>query len=163
MKKILGVNSRVDHVAIAVKDMDAAVSMYRDVFGFDVIAQREIHGTSTGMRSTELNGGGFSIVLIQGTDPESQVSRYIDQYGPGVQHLAVEVDNVEQLSDRLRASGVKFATDLIRGDGLTQIFTKRDPNSGMMFEFIERNNQPGQFEQANIQKLFDQLEANEAY
>lgn len=163
MKHILGVNSRVDHVAIAVRDMDAAVALYRDVFGLDVVAQREIKGSSTGMRSTELNGGGFSIVLVQGTDPASQVSRYIDQYGPGVQHLAVEVDNVEQLSDRLRASGVKFATDVIRGDGLTQIFTQRDPNTGMMFEFIQRNNQPGQFEQANIQQLFDQLEANEAY
>ncbi len=163
MKKILGVNSRVDHVAIAVRDMEEAVTMYRDVLGFEVVQRREVTGASTGMISTELNAGGFSIVLIQGTDPLSQVTRYVNEYGPGVQHLAVEVDNVEQLSDRLRASGVKFATDVIRGTGLIQIFTKRDPNSGMMFEFIERVADDGQFEQASVQKLFDQLEANDAY
>ncbi len=163
MKKILGINSRVDHVAIAVRDMEEAVTMYRDVLGFEVVQRREVKGASTGMISTELNAGGFSIVLIQGTDPLSQVTRYVNEYGPGVQHLAVEVDNVEQLSDRLRASGVKFATDVIRGTGLIQIFTKRDPNSGMMFEFIERVADDGTFEQASVQKLFDQLEANDAY
>ncbi|MBY0572663.1 MAG: VOC family protein [Undibacterium sp.] len=163
MKKIFGVNSRVDHVAIAVVNMEEALFLYRDIFGFEVQQQREVEGAATGMLSAELKAGGFSIVLVQGTSPESQVCRYIEKYGPGVQHLAVEVDNVEQLSDRLRASGVKFATDLIRGSNLVQIFTQRDRNSGMMFEFIERTDEFAAFEAGNIQKLFDQLEASESY
>ena len=163
MSKTLGINSRIDHVAIAVADLEAAVTLYRDVFGFELLNRREISGAFTGMRSAELNAGGFSIVLVQGTDPASQVSRYIEQFGPGVQHIAVEVDNVEQLADRLRASGMKFATDVIRGNGLIQIFTQRDEPSGMMFEFIERGSTEAGFEQGNIQKLFDQLEAAEAY
>lgn len=163
MKKIFGINSRVDHVAIAVVDMDAALFLYRDIFGFEVVKQLEIEGSSSGMKSAELNAGGFFIVLVQGTSPESQVCRYIEKYGPGVQHLAVEVDNVEQLSDRLRASGVKFATDLIRGSNLVQIFTQRDSNCGMMFEFIQRTDGFAAFEPGNIQKLFDQLEASDSY
>lgn len=163
MKKVLGIHSRIDHVAIAVRDMEQALVFYRDVLGLDVKQERTITGTTTGMRSAELDAGGFSLVLVQGTDPASQVSRYIDEYGPGVQHLAVEVDDVEQLADRLRATGLRFATDVIRGKGLIQIFSQRDANSGMMFEFIARPTGDTGFEPNNIQKLFDQLEANEAY
>jgi methylmalonyl-CoA/ethylmalonyl-CoA epimerase len=163
MKKSLGANSRVDHVAIAVSDIDEALALYRDVFGFEVRERREIKGSYTGMKSVELDAGGFSIVLIQGTDPASQVSRYIQQYGPGVQHIAVAVDNVEEVSQGLAKSGAKFATDVIRGSGLIQIFTQRDSNSGMMFEFIERVKSSDGFEESNIQQLFDQLEASESY
>ena len=154
---------RVDHVAIAVKDLDAAVRLYRDAFGFELINQREIKGAYSGMKSAELNAGGFSIVLLEGTDPESQVSRYVEQYGPGVQHLAIEVDDVTRMASQLRNAGIEFATDVIRGAGLMQIFTRRDSNSGMMFEFITRINQNEGFEQGNIQQLFNQLEASEAY
>ena len=163
MKKSLGPNSRVDHVAIAVIDIDEALALYRDVFGFEVRERREIKGSYTGMKSVELDAGGFSIVLIQGTDPASQVSRYIAQYGPGVQHIAVAVEDVEQVAERLGQNGVKFATDVIRGSGLIQVFTQRDGNSGMMFEFIERVKSNGGFEESNIQQLFDQLEASESY
>lgn len=163
MKKYLGTNSRVDHVAIAVKDIEEALLLYRDLFGFEVLKHREIQGAFSGMKSVELDAGGFSIVLVQGTGPESQVSRYIDEYGPGVQHIAVAVDDVEALSDKLKATGVKFATSVIRGDGLVQIFTQRESNCGMMFEFIERVSTVPGFEQSNIQQLFEQLEASEVY
>jgi len=163
MKNTRKAHGRVDHVAIAVKDLDAALVLYRDTFGFDVLNQREIKGSYTGMKSAELDAGGFSIVLLQSTDPQSQVSRYVDAYGPGVQHLAIEVDDVPHLAGQLQQAGVEFATDVIRGAGLVQIFTRRDANSGMMFEFINRVNQAEGFEQGNVQQLFNQLEASEAY
>lgn len=163
MKKILKGNVRVDHVAIAVHDMEEALFMYKDIFGFELLNQREIKGTFSGMKSAELDAGGFSIVLIQGTDPESQVSRYVGEYGPGVQHIAIEVDDVDVLAGKLKERGVKFATDVIRGEGLIQIFTQREGNCGMMFEFIQRVKNSTGFEQFNIQQLFEQLEAGEVY
>lgn len=163
MKKYLGNNTRVDHVAIAVRDIEEALFLYQDIFGFELLKRREVQGAFSGMKSAELDAGGFSIVLVQGTDPQSQVSRYIDEYGPGVQHIGVEVDNVEALSDLLKESGVQFATNVIRGDGLIQIFTKREGNTGMMFEFIQRIKQSEGFETGNIKQLFEQLEAGEAY
>ncbi len=117
----------------------------------------------SGMKSAELDAGGFSIVLVQGTDPASQVSRYIDEYGPGVQHVAIAVDDVEDLSKKMSAAGVKFATNIIRGDGLIQIFTQREKNSGMMLELIQRTTQKDGFDPANIQKLFEQLETSDAF
>ncbi|MDF3035733.1 MAG: Glyoxalase/bleomycin resistance protein/dioxygenase [Paucimonas sp.] len=163
MKKYLGSSTRVDHVAIAVRDLEEALFLYQDVFGFELLKRREVQGAFSGMKSAELDAGGFSIVLVQGTDPQSQVSRYIEEYGPGVQHIAVEVDDVAALASTLSKSGVRFATDIIRGDGLVQIFTQREGNSGMMFEFIQRKGDAEGFEAGNIQKLFDQLETSEAY
>lgn len=161
--KYLGNKTRVDHVAIAVENIDNAVLLYEEIFGFKLIKRREINGEFTGMRSAELDAGGFSIVLVQGTSPESQVSRYIAEYGTGVQHVAVEVEDVEALVATLKESGVEFATDLIRGDKILQAFTKRERNTGMMFEFIQRAERESGFEANNIQKLFEQLESSEAY
>jgi methylmalonyl-CoA epimerase len=163
MKKYLGSNTRIDHIAIAVKNIDEALFLYQDIFGFSLLKRREIFGAFSGMKSAELDAGGFSIVLVQGTSAESQVSRYIEEYGSGVQHVAIEVDDVELLSATLKESGVEFATNIIRGEGLVQIFTQREENSGMMFEFIQRKNQTKEFEAGNIQKLFEQLEENNAF
>ena len=163
MKNYLGGNTRIDHVAIAVKDIEEALFLYRDIFGFELIKRREIQGAFSGMISAELDARSFSIVLVQGTDPKSQVSRYVEEYGPGVQHIALAVDDVEALAAKLRESGIEFATDVIRGDGLIQIFTQRDGNTGMMFEFIQRVKNSGGFEEFNIRQLFEQLEASESY
>lgn len=154
---------RVDHIAIAVKSIDEAIHLYSGLLGFDVVMKREVKGAFSGMKSVELNAGGFGIVLVEGTDPNSQVSRYIEKYGPGVQHVAIEVENIEAAAREMQLSGVKFATSLIRGNGLLQIFTERDANCGMMFEFIQRQNGVEGFEEGNIQELFTQLELSEAY
>ncbi|HEX2585788.1 MAG TPA: VOC family protein [Steroidobacteraceae bacterium] len=156
-------NGKIDHIAIAVRDIESAINLYQQVFGFELMLRREIHGKFSGMLSAELNAGDFSIVLVQGTDPESQVSRYIDEYGPGVQHVAVSVEDIDATASALTVSGAQFATNIIEGDGLRQIFTKRDSNTGMMFEFIERKQNVKGFQKNNIQKLFDQLESSSAY
>lgn len=163
MKKYLDKKTSIDHIAIAVLDIEQAIVLYRDIFGFELLKRREIKGEFSGMKSAELDAGGFSIVLVQGTDPASQVSRYIDEYGPGVQHVAIAVDDVEDLSKKMSAAGVKFATNIIRGDGLIQIFTQREKNSGMMLELIQRTTQKDGFDPANIQKLFEQLETSDAF
>ena len=128
MKKYLDHNTRIDHIAIAVVDIDEALFLYEEILGFELLNRREVEGKFSGMKAAELCAGGFSIVLIQGTNPASQVSRFIAEYGPGVQHVAIDVDDIEGVSERLKSSGVEFSTDLINGDSLIQIFTKRDKN-----------------------------------
>lgn len=163
MKNYFGQNTRIDHIAIAVRDIDEALFLYRDVLGFKLLTRREVNGAFSGMKSAELDANGFSIVLVQGTSPESQVSRYIDEYGPGVQHLALEVTDVAAVAKKLAESGLEFATEVIRGKNLTQVFTRRNNNCGMMLEFIQRSEEQPGFEPSNIQELFQQLEAGEVY
>ena len=149
---------RIDHLAVAVKDLEQAIFFYRDVLGFGLAERRETRGDKTGMLSAVMDGGEFTIVLLQGTEPTSQVSQFVSQYGPGVQHVALEVKNLEIAIELLKDKGLEFATTIIVGPGLKQSFTRRDSNSGMMVELIERTGNEG-FAENSVQDLFNQLEA----
>ncbi len=154
---------KIDHIAIAVPNLEAAVSFYKEQLGFELIQQRLTTGDKTAMISAVLKAGAIIIVLVQGTTPESQVNRFIANYSAGVQHVAIEVRNIEKARQELAARGVQFATDLIEGRGIRQLFTARDRASGMMFEFIERETNDGDFTDESVQQLFNQLERHDAY
>jgi methylmalonyl-CoA/ethylmalonyl-CoA epimerase len=148
---------RIDHVALAVHDVEAAIRMFRDVLGFELKRRLHIKGQRTGMLSAEFECNGIRFVLCQGTEPESQVSQLIEKFGVGVAHVALEVEDVQDTVEYLTARGLQFDTTVIRGPGLTQAFSTRCTNTGMSFEFIHRSGEEG-FLEANVQQLFDQLE-----
>ena len=152
-----------DHLAVAVVDLEASVAWYRDVLGFEVLERRTTEGEETAMVSAVLKAGPMTVVLVQGTSPGSQVSRYIEHYGPGLQHAAIGVKNLPQLVERLEESGMEFATSVIEGEGIRQIFTRRDPGSGMMFELIERREEKGKFTDESVRELFRQLEEGDQF
>jgi methylmalonyl-CoA/ethylmalonyl-CoA epimerase len=153
---------KIDHLAIAVLDLEKSIYFYTALLGFKLLERRETYGEKTGMISAVLDAGNFTIVLLQGTQSHSQVSRYIEHYGPGVQHVAFEVKGIDSVAAKLQESGVQFATNVIQGDGLKQIFTKREPLSGMMIELIERTQVTG-FQEQNVNSLFRQLEETEHF
>lgn len=153
---------RIDHVAIAVIELEPAIAYFTEVLGFNLICRRTISGEKTGMISAELEHNGLKFVLCEGTEPTSQVSRLIEHFGPGVAHIALAVDDAEKTADALTARGMKFDTTVIKGPGLRQIFSTRDMNSGLSFEFIERTGESG-FLEDNVNELFAQLEKSGAY
>jgi methylmalonyl-CoA epimerase len=152
----------IDHVAIAVRDLDAAIDHYRDVLGMELRERRQISGRISGMDSAVMEAGGLKFVLVQGDSPESNVSRYIEAYGPGVQHVAIEVPDAQEAIDDLRARGADLLTWIINGPGLDQIFTKREPNSGMQLEIIARAANEG-FDPRNVQELFEAMERENVF
>ena len=153
---------KIDHVAIAVPDLDKAIAFY-ELLGFQLVERRTTTGTNTQMVSAVLGAGAIIVVLVQGTAPDSQVNRYIDAYGAGVQHIAIEVRDTAKLMTELREAGVEFSTTLIQGRGIRQAFTARDRDSGMMYEFIERESNDGAFTDDSVKDLFEQLERSGAY
>ncbi len=152
----------IDHIAIAVKDLDDAVDFFRDKLGFSLIRRRVVQGRRTGMLSAEMEHNQIKFVLCQGTEPESQVSRLIDNFGPGVAHIALSVQDAEAAASQLAGFGLGFDTTVIKGNGLRQVFSSRDANTGMSFEFIERRGE-AEFLDENVQELFAQLERSGAY
>lgn len=163
MKDLYKLPARIDHIAIAVHDIEEALFLYQGILGFNLVNRRVVEGEFSGMIAAELDAHGFNIVLIQGAGDKSQVSQYVNEYGPGVQHVAIEVDDMDCLISTLQSKGLEFATNVIQGKELLQIFTKRNKNCGMMLEFIKKQTVDSEFEKNNIQELFEQLEANGAY
>lgn len=153
---------RIDHIALAVNDLESAVTLFQDVLGFKLTGRRHVKGAHTGMISAELEINGIRFVLCQGTEPASQVSRLVSQFGPGIAHVAFEVDDVEATVNHLAGNGLGFDTNVIRGPGLTQAFSSRCANTGMSFEFIKRGETDG-FLDGNVQELFEQLERSGKY
>lgn len=152
----------VDHLAIALNDLEAAVKFYTEQLGFTAVERRSTSGRNTAMESAVLAGGPVKVVLLQGTSPESQVTRYVQQYGPGVQHVAFLVQDMEAVVADLQGRGVAFDTGIIAAPGLEQAFTRRHPISGMMYELIERTGEEG-FSDDNVKRLFESLEQKDAF
>ena len=146
----------IDHVAIAVHDLEESIAFYTNVLGLELKERRRTEGKHTAMVSAVLKAGSITIVLLQGTSPDSQVSKFVEHYGAGVQHVAIAVEDLPKMAEDLKASGLEFDTNVIQSPGLRQIFSARDKGSGMMFEFIERMG--GDFSDESVQSLFEQLE-----
>jgi methylmalonyl-CoA/ethylmalonyl-CoA epimerase len=153
---------KIDHIAIAVRDLESAITFFTDILGFTLVKRLEVRGRRTGMISAELEHRDIKFVLLQGTEPDSQVSKLVSNYGPGVAHIALAVDEARDTAKQLAVRGLEFETSVIEGPGLRQVFTRRDNNSGLSFEFIERSSEHG-FLPESVQSLFQQLEDADAF
>jgi 4-hydroxyphenylpyruvate dioxygenase-like putative hemolysin len=152
----------VDHVAIAVRDLEAGIAWFRDILGFELVERRRTEGRRSGMVSAVLRLGPLTFVLMEGTTPESQICRFIEHYGPGIQHIAIRVSGLRPVVDSLREAGLEFSTDIISPGPYNQVFTKRDPNTGLMIELVEWRGEH-EFVDEGVKQLFEQLEASDAF
>ncbi|MBN3772775.1 VOC family protein [Burkholderia sp. Se-20378] len=153
---------RIDHIALAVHDLEEAIHLFQNVLGFEVKRRLHVKGQRTGMLSAEMECNGIRFVLCQGTEPASQVSQLIEHFGVGVAHIALDVEDVDSTVETLKRRGLVFDTHVIRGAGLTQAFSTRCANTGLSFEVIHRDGEDG-FLESNVQALFDQLEQTGKY
>lgn len=153
---------RIDHVAIAVKDLESAIGEMRARYGFEVTERREIRSETSGMVSATLRCGGVTFVLCQGTGAASNVSRYIEAFGQGVQHLAIEVLDERAVVDDLRRRGTDLLTDVIAGPGLLQAFTRRSAQTGMQLEFVSRTESQG-FDDQSVMELYSAMDREDVF
>ncbi|MCA9559610.1 MAG: VOC family protein [Myxococcales bacterium] len=151
----------VDHVALAVPDLEASLRFYCGLLGFQKVAERATQGQRTGMRSAVVRAGDLTLVLVVGTEPESQVSRFVERCGPGVQHVALRVTCLERAMAGLAARGVRFDTDPIEGPFTRQVFLARDDAAAVRVELIERRGDG--FSDGPVQQLFRTMEAKDLW
>ncbi|MCA6104062.1 VOC family protein [Bradyrhizobium australafricanum] len=152
----------IDHIAIAVLDLEASILFFQDVLGFELKGRSHVKGRVTGMLYANLESGGVRFVLCQGTESTSQVSELVRRNGVGVAHIALEVDNVDAAVQALKSRGLGFDATVVRCPGLAQAFSSRSIETGLSFEFIHRDGESGLLE-SNVQQLFGQLEQSGKY
>jgi chorismate mutase/catechol 2,3-dioxygenase-like lactoylglutathione lyase family enzyme len=147
------VASRIDHVVVAVDDVDATAATLRARFGFHV--EQFADGQVPGM--VAVAAGGVTLVLV-GPAASPAVAGYLAQHGAGIQHLSIEVLNAGYARASLAESGAPLLTDVvIDGPGHEQFFAARDPRSGLQFGFISRTGHRVGVGAANVLALFDTL------
>jgi methylmalonyl-CoA/ethylmalonyl-CoA epimerase len=101
--------TRIDHVGIAVADLDEAIAFYSRVFGLSVV--HEEVNERQGVREAMLGVGDSCIQLLAPLTPESTIAKFLDRSGPGIQQIAYGVDDVEATAQSLRESGVRMLYD----------------------------------------------------
>ena len=101
--------TRIDHVGIAVPDLDEAIAFYGRAFGLSV-THEEVNERQ-GVREAMLGVGDSCIQLLAPLTPESTIAKFLDRSGPGIQQIAYGVDNVEDAAAALRSAGVRMLYD----------------------------------------------------
>ncbi|HEY2879717.1 methylmalonyl-CoA epimerase [Nocardioides sp.] len=133
----------IDHVGIAVADLDAATTFYRETFGMETVHQEvnEDQGVLEAMVRVGPAGGasGAMIQLLAPLDETSAIARFLDRNGPGIQQLAYRVTDVDAASDVLRGRGLRLVYDEPRRgtSGSRVNFVHPKDTGGVLIELVE--------------------------
>ncbi len=129
---------KIEHVALAVADLDAAIAHYRDVWGFEVTHRERVE--DQGVEEAMLPLGESYIQLLGPTGPETTVGKFIARRGEGLHHIAYEVDDLEATLAELKAKDVPLIDEAPRkgGRGHMVAFVHPRGNHGLLVELIQR-------------------------
>ncbi len=131
--------TRVDHVGIAVPDLDAAIEFYHDTFG--VVSVHEEVNEEQGVREAMLvvGDGTTRLQLLAPLDATSAIAKFIDRSGPGLQQLAFTVEDIDRVSRQLRERGVRLLYESARGgtEGSRINFVHPKDAGGVLIELVE--------------------------
>ncbi|MGZ5401455.1 MAG: methylmalonyl-CoA epimerase [Nocardioides sp.] len=134
----------IDHVGIAVADLDEAIAFYRDAYGMTVL--HEEVNEEQGVREAMVGVGesGSCLQLLAPLSPESTIAKFLDRSGPGLQQLAFRVTDVEEVSDVLRERGLRLLYDAPRRgtSGSRVNFIHPKDAGGVLVELVEPAGMP---------------------
>lgn len=129
----------IDHVGLAVTDLDAAIAHYRRMFGMDVV-HREVN-EEQGVEEAMLAVGSSDscIQLLAPLRPDSPIGRFLERSGPGIQQVAYRVADVRAVGDHLRSIGVRVLYDepKIGTAGSLVNFTHPKDTGGVLIELVQ--------------------------
>lgn len=129
---------KVDHIGIAVADLEKALGFYRDQLGLDFKGIEEVDEQKVKVAFFPV--GESKIELLESTDPEGPVGKFIEKKGEGIHHLSFRVSNLEDKLRRLKEQGVALIDEKPRyGAGGAKIaFLHPKSTGGVLVELCER-------------------------
>jgi len=127
---------RIDHLGIAVRSLDEALRFYRDQLGMKVSGRESVEQEQ--VHVAMLPAGQPRIELLEATQPDSAVGRFLDKRGGGLHHVALTVPDLEAAVTRLRAAGARVLNEPRRGaGGHRYVFVHPSSTGGVLLELIQ--------------------------
>lgn len=128
---------RIDHIAIVVEDIDAALRFWRDALGLDLGHVEDVPDQKSIVAF--LPTGDSEVELVKPTCSESGIARFLSKRGPGVHHICFEVEDVDNTLDELRERGVRLIneTPMIGTGGKKIAFIHPESTHGVLVELYE--------------------------
>ena len=127
----------LDHVGIAVRDLDASLDQYRVLYGAEPLHRAVV--PDQGVEEAMVPVGGSFVQLLQPLASDTPVGRFIERRGEGLHHVAFAVADIEAALDRLREEGARLVDDVPRqgGRGARIAFVHPSEFAGTLVELVE--------------------------
>lgn len=124
----------LDHIGIAVQDVDKALAFYRDALGLAIEAPEEV--PSQRVRAHFIPVGQSTLELLEATAPDSPIAKYVDKRGPGIHHVTLRVDDIRAALAHLKARGVRLVDEDPRpgAEGALVAFVHPSAAHGVLLE-----------------------------
>jgi len=129
--------SHIEHIGIAVKNLEAAISLYEKVFGLKCYNIEEV--TEQRVRTAFFQLGQTKIELLESTDSQGPIGKFIEKKGEGIHHIAFAVESIEEQLSHAKKMGVELIDNFPRkgAEGLDIAFLHPKSTSGVLIEICE--------------------------
>jgi methylmalonyl-CoA/ethylmalonyl-CoA epimerase len=104
--------SRIDHIGVAVEDLDAAIALYQQTYGMDLVHRETVE--EQGVEAVLLDVGENHVELLRPLGPDTPVGKFLARKGPGLHHVAYQVTDIEATLASLRDGGVRLIDETPR-------------------------------------------------
>ncbi|NBI07509.1 methylmalonyl-CoA epimerase [Senegalia massiliensis] len=130
---------KVDHIGIAVKDLEETLKFYTDVLGMDLQGTETVEEQK--VKVAFLPIGDTEMELLESTDKDGPIAKYIEKKGQGVQHIAYRVDDIEKAIEEMKEKGIRMIDEKPRyGAGGAKIaFLHPKSTHGVLIELCQRD------------------------
>jgi methylmalonyl-CoA/ethylmalonyl-CoA epimerase len=131
---------RIDHIAVVVQNLDAALRVYRDVLGLPVERVEEVPAENVKVAFLPLPEGDGEIELVQPTTDDSGIARYLAKRGEGMHHICIEVGSIQAAMAEMAANGLQVLEEEPRlgSQGQKYVFIHPKSAHGVLIELYER-------------------------
>jgi len=129
---------KINHIGVAVKDLNEASRFYREILGLEIGGIEEIKEQKVKIAFIPL--GESRIELLQSTDPSGPIAKFIEKRGEGVHHIALEVERIEETLQKLKERGVQLIDEKPRigVHGMKIAFLHPRDAKGVLIELCEK-------------------------
>ena len=128
---------KINHIAVAVTDIDASLTFWRDALGLELSELRDVPAESA--QIAFLPVGGTEIELVRPTTADSGLAKYIEKRGQGMHHLCLETDDIVAMMAQLKEKGVQLINESPRtgADGKKYAFIHPKSTGGVLVELYQ--------------------------
>lgn len=131
--------NKVDHIGIAVKNLEETLKFYEDTLGIKCVSKEEVKDQK--VKVAFLPIGDTEVELLESTEKDGPIAKYIDKKGEGIQHIAYRVDNIENAIKECKEKGIRMIDEEPRyGAGGAKIaFLHPKSTFGVLIELCQRD------------------------
>ncbi len=129
--------TQIDHIGVAVRDLDKAVAFYKDVLGLKFLEKEEVASQKVRVAKFDLNG--VHIEFLEPTSKDSPIAKFIEKKGEGIHHIAYRTNDVADELESLKRKNVKLINEHpVEGSGNTKIAFVHPKSSMVLTELVQK-------------------------